>query len=450
MDNLLKLTQEQKYEIWKQYSLQNHPLLQQREHGEIYYSQRNSYQRDYARILCSPSFRRLQGKMQIVGIKASAFYRNRLTHSLEVAQIATSIARLLAHSVDKTYEMYTIDDIHVIEAAALAHDIGHPAFGHKGERVLNELAQRYDLHFEGNAQNYRVLRTLEKKEREFRGLNLTNRTLLAINKYIVKESDDKEKFMYTPDYDYLMSIRKKIEGLSNVRTLDVQIIELADDIAYAVHDLEDGLALRNFTINEVLFMLKKEANELYNLFNGIVTTCMDYANSSIIDNVQDHSKLFRMRLTSRLTDLFVRDVTISKISDKKAAKCGTKVYQELTLNEYSTLLKKLKNVIFACTIRDNDIHIYEMRGEIVLKSLFKLYSDVKANIDGKLMPPDYRPSLHYEDCKDIKEMMDAYQKELAQKSIDYLAGMMDTYAIEEYERLFNNKFNEISLDSSEK
>ena len=112
------------------------------------------------------------------------FTGNRLTHSLEVAQIATSIAFLLSKNCKcKLGEEIYKDDIYVLEAAALAHDIGHPAFGHKGERVLDEIAKTIDKRFEGNAQNFRVLRNLEDKGNEWKGLNLTYRTLLAINKY---------------------------------------------------------------------------------------------------------------------------------------------------------------------------------------------------------------------------------------------------------------------------
>lgn len=179
-------------EIKKQYNLLNSKILQKREFKEKL-NKRIEYQRDYTRILYSSAFRRLQGKMQILGIESTAFYRNRLTHSLEVAQIARSIAFDLAKICK--LPMYTLDkDIYVIEAAALAHDIGHPPFGHKGEEILDNIYKSKGKHirFEGNAQNFRVLRKLEKKGYGYDGLNLTNRVLLAINKYIIKESNRKK------------------------------------------------------------------------------------------------------------------------------------------------------------------------------------------------------------------------------------------------------------------
>jgi dGTPase len=126
---------------------------------------RDQYRRDYARLLYSSSFRRLQGKMQLLGINPTHFHRNRLTHSLEVAQIARSIATDLGLQTPV-----------IAETCSLAHDLGNPPFGHSGEIVLNELAQNIGG-YEGNAQTFRILRHLEKKHYAYPGLNLTLRTL---------------------------------------------------------------------------------------------------------------------------------------------------------------------------------------------------------------------------------------------------------------------------------
>lgn len=452
----LNLTDEQQKEIVRQYELLLTDPLTKREHDDKEYTSRNPFQRDYSRILYSPSFRRLQGKMQIVGIKSSSFFRNRLTHSLEVSQIATSIARLLSISCDIKYfkgeknRMY-VDDMHLIEAAALAHDIGHPAFGHKGERVLNELDKLNNIHFEGNAHNFRILRKLEKKEPKISGLNLTYRTLLAINKYIVCESQGIKKFMFKEDYDSLQNIRKEIEGLDNNRTLDVQIIELSDDIAYAVHDLEDGLMLRNFTIDEILFGLQKKSPDSYNQFLEIVEKVKEYSLEEKVKNIQEYSKIFRMRLTSQLTHNFINDITISQVNSKEAETHGTSSgVMELSLEKYKSLLSNLKDVVFECTTHRNEVYLYELRGEIVLKNLYYIYTELNTNEDGKLMPPYYRPGTKYKDIKNVdKNGINDYFKELSQNAIDYIAGMMDAFAIEEFERLTSKKFNDINIQDLE-
>ena len=149
---IMNLTADDIKEIKRQDKLIHTAKISEREYGLKGYDTRNPCQRDYARILYSAAFRRLQGKMQILGIETSAFFRNRLTHSLEVAQIAKGIRWQLDR--DCYGKDTTLSDMFLLDAAALAHDIGHPAFGHKGERVLNDLLSPSDMHFEGNAQNF--------------------------------------------------------------------------------------------------------------------------------------------------------------------------------------------------------------------------------------------------------------------------------------------------------
>ncbi|PDP68973.1 deoxyguanosinetriphosphate triphosphohydrolase family protein [Prevotella intermedia] len=447
--NQLQLEDDQIAEIIRQYKLIDTESLRKREHGGAGYSERDDFQRDYARILYSPSFRRLQGKMQIMGIKSDAFFRNRLTHSLEVAQIATSIAFLLSKAckciLDE--EIYK-DDIYVLEAAALAHDIGHPAFGHKGERVLDEIAKTIDKRFEGNAQNFRVLRNLEVKDNEWKGLNLTYRTLLAINKYIVKEDKEVKKFMYEDDYKFLDDIRRE-NNLQGVRTLDVQIIEIADDIAYAVHDLEDGLALRKFNVDEILYLLKAEENKEKGeekketpskQFEDIVSKAKEYAEKNNNTNIQEYSKIFRTKLTSLLVNTFVHDITLEKVSDAEAKKRGIKKgKEELSLKIYKNLLKALKSNIFTCATRDTGIQEYEIKGELIIKTLFNIYSNPKSNPNAMLLPPDYRPN------KDEPN----FEKMLKENSINYIAGMMDTFAISKFEDYTGIAIDKVNLDSIE-
>lgn len=426
-------TVKQKREIEWQYSLLQNGVLLEREHGSDNYSPRDDYHRDYTRILYSSSFRRLQGKMQIFGIEDSAFFRNRLTHSLEVAQIAHSIASEIGNKLDDKCNIYK-DDLFVIDAAALAHDIGHPAFGHKGERVLDEIAKNVGKRFEGNAQNFRVLRTLEKKEPSIQGLNLTNRTLLAINKYIVCEDKHVKKFMFKDDYEYLEEVRKKA-GLQNRRTLDVQIIELADDIAYSVHDLEDGLAFRYFSIDELLYAIKKDDEQSYNKLKEIVDNAKKYAlKSSSYDTIQEYSQVFRKRLVSDLTYKFVNDIVLNEISEEDSRIHGTDNGQmELQLNEYKYLCKYLKETIYKCATRDTNIAMYEAKGEVILKSLYSVLSDEKINKNGYLLPPDYRPKKGYS---------------LQQGCIDYLAGMMDNFAIGMYEQFWGTSYENVVIKNA--
>lgn len=441
----MQFSKNQKKEIEKQYKFLTYSVMKKREYGGEGYSKRDIYQRDYARILYSSSFRRLQGKMQILGIQSSAYYRNRLTHSLEVAQIAKSIASLLSAECN----VYKNNDIMLIEAAALAHDIGHPAFGHKGEHIIDSFDKGTNdwIRFEGNAQNFKVLRTLEKKEPKIEGLNLTNRCLLAINKYIVKEDyhfnqDIREpirkKFMYANDYDYLYSIRQQI-SLVAARTLDAQIIEIADDIAYAVHDLEDALALGLFTIDEFLYMVKEAEQErstkyynAYKYLKKFVDNARNYSNKSkTYKTSQEYSQVFRKRLTTTLTNALVNDITLVQVDKEFADEHGVSIGNwELSLDKYKGMQRCLTKLIFTCANRNPLIMNYEARGEKVINTLYNFYSDNVLDKDGKFLPPDYRPRSCYS---------------LKQGTIDYIAGMMDTFAIERFEEITGTKFQNIPI-----
>lgn len=419
--------------------LQN-PECKGREYTEDSADGRSEYARDYARILYSSSFRRLQGKMQILGIETTAFYRNRLTHSLEVSQIARSLAKTLALKCGKENEMYCDEELYLLDAAALAHDIGHPAFGHKGERVLDEIARLYGHRFEGNAQNFRVLRKLDRHGSSPEGLNLTHRTLLAINKYIIDENDEKKdypkKFMYHEDYCFMDKFRQKHDIKD--RTLDVQIIEIADDIAYAVHDLEDGLSQCLFTIDEITHEIKtykdkknkikdedrKNAAEVLGEIIKKIKENLD--DNAMITTIQEYSHLFRKQLTSKLTDDFVRSIVFEEIVDVNE-------YELRMDTTHRVLCSILSKIIFKGVTRNSSIALYELKGEIIIKSLFNIYVDKNINKNYLLLPPDYRP----------KESDS--QEQIARCVMDYIAGMMDTYAISEFERLTGISYDSIDV-----
>lgn len=239
---------------------------------------RNEWRRDFARLIHSPSFRRLQGKTQLFPGVESDFFRNRLTHSMEVAQIAKSIALRINHNYNRSGNPRKKGENKfglspdLVEFAGLAHDLGHPPFGHQGEEALDECMMKHGG-FEGNAQTIRLLTKIEKKfrvensgfedgEDKRVGLNLCMRTLASVLKYdqVIPENEEDRKSLkkklkqnkikpvkgyYKCDEKLVEKIKSSVLKNKNIpkgsfKTIECTIMDIADDIAYSTYDLEDG------------------------------------------------------------------------------------------------------------------------------------------------------------------------------------------------------------------
>ena len=249
------------------------------------------FDKDYSRVVHSHSFRRLQGKSQLIPAGENEFFRTRLTHSLEVADIAKRIARNINR--DHPYFQKNNINLDLISCACLLHDIGHPPFGHSGEEVLNQLMGEHGG-FEGNAQTLRLVAKLENRlgknvvvkeaYKNPRGLNLTARTLAAVLKYderllIPKTKEENGKKIYKVQKGYYKNeaeiidfVKKYLEPEKGekLKTIECQIMDIADDIAYSAYDLEDTMEADIVLPFDLISLYKKDLTNIKNdIVNGI-------------------------------------------------------------------------------------------------------------------------------------------------------------------------------------
>jgi dGTPase len=448
---------------------------------------RTAFRRDNGRLIHSAVFRRLQGKTQLFPSYESDFFRNRLSHSLEVAQIAKGIAEQI-NDTEPYFKANPIDK-DLVETAALAHDLGHPPFGHNGEKALDDMMKKYGG-FEGNAQTLRILSKLEKKDtlsdefvpvkggKDLRcGLNLAYRTLAAILKYdrqIPKNRGKASKlvkgYYYTED-DVVKKIKRNVLGpkvKKKIKTIECSIMDLADDIAYSTYDLEDafkaeflspmgmlaneeeflikltekvreGLKNRRIAITEaeVVRILWKVYREIFDeeMVNDIVA---DSKKSKIIGQ----KELMNLAVSFGAIDAFdfsnricrngyFRTQHTSKLVNKFMSNIQVKLDPRMPAlsevqfeKETGKQVEVLKRYTFYTVIQSPRLKVPEFRGYEIVKEIFETLTD-REREGYNLLPEDFR--YLYDNFKSV-----ALKKRVI---CDFIAGMTDRYAVEFYARL---------------
>jgi dGTPase len=340
---------------------------------------RTSFQRDRDRVIHTTAFRRLEYKTQVFINFEGDYFRTRLTHTLEVAQIGRTIARALGANED------------LIEVICLAHDLGHAAFGHSGEITLKALLKEHGG-FDHNKQSLRIVTKLEKRYPDFEGLNLTWEVLEGIVKHET-EYDISDARGYDPE----------LRG-----NLEAQIANIADELAYTAHDLDDGLRSG---------MISPEMLDGLDLWRQLVES-VGWSGGVL-------HQLDRTRMIRRLIGILVTDVV--QATDKRIQDSGVNSpldVQKLDHNliGYSEPLqapnRQLKDFLFNNLYRHHRVVRMAVKAERVLTSLFNAY----------VSEPDMLPI-------EFRQFFETRGKE--RTIADYLAGMTDRYAIQEYERLFD-------------
>lgn len=419
---------------------------------------RTDFEVDYARVIHSGAFRRLQGKTQILSLGDDDFYRSRLTHSLEVAQISEGIAQHLRASLTDESIGALVPPAALIQAIGLAHDIGHPPFGHGGEYALN-YCMRDHGGFEGNAQTLRLLTRLESFS-DANGADLTRRCSLGLLKYPALRREvananlepslasgptvisvlnlatcKPAKACYDEDEDAFswvlgpMSARDRASftqteavankhGATKHKSFDCSIMDMADDIAYGVHDLEDAIALsfvteaefREAASPEICQHLVEQLKERPVLEGG----SGDYR--ELVEALFGIPSR-RKRAIGRLVHYFIRSVGIA---------CDDRFAEPLLQTSAvldpaaKPLLKALKSLIVRCVIDSPRVQHLEFKGQRMVISVFEAIASDPA----RLLPADLTRPF-------------AGSAVPLRTICDYVAGFTDNALLRTYERLFS-------------
>ncbi len=358
-----------------------------RQFAEIHSDDRSPYQRDRDRVVHCSAFRKLQYKTQVFVTREGDFYRTRLTHSLEVAQIARSIARKLGLDEDLT------------ECLALAHDLGHPPFGHAGERGLNEALEAFGG-FDHNAQSLRVVTLLEHRYAAFDGLNLSWETLEGLAKH-------NGPLRNPPAYIAGFDIKYPLDLLRQT-SAEAQVAAFADDIAYNTHDMDDGLRAGLFGFADIAHLP---------LIGGALRESQA---------LTDETNRIRHELSRRMINALVHDVLRESAARLAAlAPADAEAIRDAAapVIGFSPALaaahREIKAFLFERMYRHWRVNRMTHKAQVVTAELGRLLLE--------------RPYLLPDDWRVRAGEPGSAQAAMAVR--DYVAGMTDRYALDEYARL---------------
>ncbi len=347
--------------------------------AEAEHAYRTAFQRDRDRILHTTAFRRLEYKTQVFVNSEGDYYRTRLTHTLEVAQIGRTVARALGANED------------LIEAICLAHDLGHPPFGHAGEEMLNRLMVEHNG-FDHNKQSLRIVEKLEQRYPDHPGLNLS---------WEVREGIVKHETEY--DTSSAQGYDPQLRG-----NLEAQIANAADEIAYNAHDLDDGLRAGMLNLDEVAELAWWQTLRESIGWDGV-----------------GFDDLIRYRMIRRLLGLLITDLVQQTHRNLEAAGVDSvEALQRLPHNvisfsaELGACTRELKDFLFQRLYRHHRVIRMQTKAERIIGELFNAYVSEPRQLPESTQARLQETSLHRTVC-------------------DYIAGMTDRFALQEYAKLFD-------------
>ncbi len=353
-----------------------------RRYPEPKHPYRNDFERDRDRIIHARAFRRLQSKTQVFTRRYSDHFRSRLTHTIEVAQIARTIAAQLGLNVD------------LVEALALVHDIGHPPFGHSGEKVLDAAMREYGFFFDHNLHALRIVEDFELRYAAFRGLNLT----FEVREGIIKHSRDYDAARFPELKEYLLDQRPPLEA---------QLIDMADEIAYNTADLDDGYEARLLTLENI-----RESVPVFERFYQEVENLYPDA----IEKLKFNEAIKRM--LNRLADDLIRH-TQRRIQEAGIGNSDdVRKWPERLVGlspEVERERSQAKEFLHANLYFSPALAQEKEDAENVISELFNFWMKQPAQL-----PPSYQEK--------------ASQEPLARVVCDYIAGMTDNYIYEQFDK----------------
>jgi len=351
-----------------------------RRYPEPTHPYRNDFQRDRDRIIHSRAFRRLEAKTQVFTRRYSDHFRNRLTHTLEVAQISRTIAAQLGLNVD------------LVEALALVHDIGHPPFGHSGERALNDAMRQHGLLFDHNLHALRIVEDFELRYAAFRGLNLT----FEVREGIIKHSRDYNAAEFPELSEYLLDQRPPLEA---------QLIDLTDELAYSTADLDDGYEAHLLTLEQI----KEGVPVFARYFADVEQLYPDVA-----------PKLQFNEVVRRILDRWVGDLirnTQAQVEAKALDEVRVFPNRLVALSpEAEAQRRQTKQFLYDNLYHSSTLEPEKEAAERIIADLFDLW----------MKHPEKLPASYQEKAE---------AEPLARIICDYIAGMTDPYIYEQYEKL---------------
>lgn len=412
---------------------------------------------DYGRVVHSASFRRLQGKTQILNLGDSDFYRTRLTHSLEVAQIAGGLVKQLQFNHPDHPALTHLPGRSMIQAIACTHDLGHPPFGHGGEVALN-YCMRDDGGFEGNGQTLRILSRLEKFARDG-GSNLTREALLGVLKYPVPHSLarnpaivprllpdtsgtpllDREASkppkcyldteadvvdwilapLSTSDRDRFQAAEAKRGKHSKARhkSLACSIMDLADDISFSIHDMEDAIALR--LVDQAVFRKYVPAARCQGLLDYLAHQYTGQYGNDIYGGLVE--RLFgdgdqRKHQINRILNFIIPSIDFEDVPGFDEPRLRYRATLPAPVRQF---VDAIRDFIYAAVIRSPSVQHLELKGQMMVISVFEVM---------KSDPASFLPTDTYARIEKGADPMRVI--------CDHVSGMTDSYLLRIYERLF--------------